>query len=179
MGQTTIKFFICNLLIFSLTLPSFAWAADTIELQDLALPTELKDIGKNTGAVFYSPTSKNKTLMPVHFWGEVGKPGLHFIPIDSKLVKGISFAGGGTGVAKLDDVVVNRVVDGKVKRFDFNLQEGGDIKAHEYTLKPGDTVFIEKDRYYENRAYYTSLIGVAVSIISGLFILKRLEDMKR
>jgi hypothetical protein len=117
--------------------------------------------------------------MPVHFWGEVGKPGLHFIPIDSKLVKGISFAGGGTGLAKLDDVVVNRVIDGKVKRFDFNLQEGGDIKAHEYTLQPGDTVFIEKDRYYENRAYYTSLIGVAVSVISGLFILKRLEDMNR
>lgn len=176
MSLKTTKHLINSFLVMSFCLPSVSWAAETIELQDLALPTEVKDVGKQTGSVYYSPTTKNKTLMPVHFWGEVGKPGLHFIPLDSKLVKGISFAGGGTGSAKLEEVVVNRVENGKVKRFDFNLEEGGTIEAHEYTLRPGDTVYIEKDRNLENRAYYTSLIGVAVSILTGLFILKRLED---
>ena len=157
-------------------MPSIAWSADSIDLQDLALPTEVKDLGKSSGAVYYSATTKNKTLMPVHFWGEVGKPGLHFIPVDSKLVKGLSFAGGGSSSAKLDEVIVNRVEQGKVKRYEFDLVDGGKIEAHEYMLRPGDTVFIEKDRFVENRAYYTGLIAVASTILSSLLILKRLEE---
>lgn len=153
-----------------------ASAAAPIELQDLALPSEVKDVVKNPGAVFYSSPNRNKTLMPVHFWGEVGRPGLHFIPIDSELVKGLSFAGGGSSSAKLDAVVVNRLEDGKVHRDVFNLQVGGNDAAYRYVLRPGDTVFVEKDRFQENRAYYTSLVGVLATIISSIFILKRLDD---
>lgn len=156
--------------------PVSVFAAEGIDLQDLALPTDVKEMGKSSGAVYYSSTSKNRPLMPVHIWGEVGRPGLHFIPLDSKLVKGLSFAGGGTSLAKLDEVVVNRVENGKLVRKEFDLTEGGNIDAFEYTLKSGDTVFLEKDRSLENRTYYTGLIAVAVTILSGLLIYKRLED---
>lgn len=163
------------LVLVSLFLPSMSWAAD-IDLQDLALPSDLKDLSKSSGAVFYSATTKNKTLMPVHIWGEVGKPGLHFIPVDTKLVKGLSFAGGGTGQAKLSNVIVNRVNDGKIKRYEFDLGEGGDIASHQYTLNAGDTIYIEKDKFSENRAYYTSLVAVIATILSSMLILKRLEE---
>jgi hypothetical protein len=155
--------------------PSFSGAAD-IDLQDLALPSEVRDIGKSSGAVFYSPTTKNKTLMPVHIWGEVHRPGLHYIPVDTKLIKGLSFAGGGNGSADLSEVVVNRLEEGGLQRREFNLVDGGDGAAHAYTLRPGDTVFVEKDRFPENRAYYTGLFGVVLTIVSTLLVLKRLED---
>lgn len=175
MTKHILKQFFSVLLICTILSPSRSFG-ETIDLQDLALPTDVKDLGKTSGAVYYSATTKNKTLMPVHFWGEVGRPGLHFIPLDSKLVKGLSFAGGGSSTAKLEEVIVNRVEEGKVKRYEFDLEEGGDIKAHEYTLRAGDTVFIEKDRSFENRAYYTSLIAVAATIISSIFIVKRIEE---
>jgi hypothetical protein len=151
-------------------------AAPGIDLQDLALPSDLKDIAKSPGAVFYSSPNKNKTLMPVHFWGEVGRPGLHFIPIDSELVKGLSFAGGGNSGAKLDEVRVSRVESGKLERLSFNLDEGGDDQAYRFVLRPGDTVFVQKDRFHDNRAYYTSLVGVVATIISAVFIFKRIDD---
>jgi len=147
-----------------------------IELQDLALPSELKDLSKSSGAVYYSSPNKNKTLMPVHIWGEVQKPGLHFIPVDTKLVKGLSFAGGGSSTANLEKVVVNRMEGDQVSRKKFDLKDGGDISAFEYTLKPGDTVFIERDRSMENRAYYTSLVAVVVAVLSGALIYKRIEE---
>jgi len=179
MSKPNLKKLFSFIIVAAFLSPSFTWAApDSIDLQDLALPSEVKDLAKNSGSVFYSATSKNKTLMPVHFWGEVGKPGLHFIPVDSKLVKGLSFAGGGNSNAKLEEVVVNRYDSGKVKRFEFDLGEGGDVDAHEYVLKPGDTVFVERDRYIENRAYYTSLFSVALTIISSIFILKRIEEQR-
>lgn len=168
------------LLVAAMTLPSVALAqTQNLELQDLALPTDVKDLGKSPGAVYYSTTNKNKALMPVHFWGEVGKPGLHFIPVDSKLIKGLSFAGGGSSTARLDEVIVNRLEGDKVKRYEFDLEAGGDVSAHEYVLMPNDTVFIEKDRSIENRAYYTSLVGVIATIISSILIIKRIEESNR
>lgn len=150
--------------------------AAEIDLQDLALPSEVKDLNKATGAVYYSTTNKNKPLMPVHMWGEVNKSGLHYIPVDTKLVKGLSFAGGGTGNADLDNVSVTRIENGKAIKKEFNLSEGGNLDAHQFVLQPGDTVFVKEDTYYTNRAYYTSLIGVVVSIVSSILIIKRIED---
>lgn len=150
--------------------------AAEIDLQDLALPSEVKDLGKATGAVYYSTTNKNKPLMPVHMWGEVNRSGLHYIPVDTKLVKGLSFAGGGTGNADLEEVTVTRIVKGKASKKEFDLSGGGSIEAHDYVLQPGDTVFIANDRFYTNRAYYTSLVGVAVGILSSILLYQRIED---
>lgn len=152
--------------------------ASQIELNDLAFPTELQGIGKSPGAIFYSPSSKNKTLMPVHFWGEVGRPGLHFIPVDTRLIKGLSLAGGGSSTAKLEEVIVNRQVEGKIKRKEFNLGAGGDIQAHEFALQPGDTIFIKKDRFIENRNFYIGLTSVVVTILTSVLLYKRIEDSK-
>lgn len=172
--------FVSLALVATILTPTFAWAkTPNLELQDLALPSDVKDISKAAGAVYYSTTNENKALMPVHFWGEVGRPGLHYIPVDSKLVKGLSFAGGGSSTANLDEVVVNRLEGDRVKRYEFDLEDGGDVSAHEYVLRPNDTVFIEKDRSYENRAYYTSLIGVVATILSAILITKRIEDSNR
>lgn len=177
MNPTFIKKIIGNVVALSFFLPSLTWAQDKIDLQDLALPTEVSNLGKSPGAVYYSTTSKNKALMPVHVWGEVSRAGLHYIPLDTTLVKGLSFAGGGSSFAKLDNVMVNRVEDGKVKRYEFNLTQGGNASSHEYVLKPGDTIFIERDRYYEDRTYYTSLIAVAVSVLSGILLYMRIDNM--
>lgn len=169
-----LRLFFSWILILNLS-GSQVFAAE-IDLQDLAFPSEVKDLSKATGAVYYSTTNKNKPLMPVHMWGEVSRSGLHYIPVDTKLVKGLSFAGGGTGTADLDNVSVTRIENGKAIRKEFDLSEGGSLEAHQFVLEPGDTVFIKEDTYYANRAYYTSLIGVAVSIVSSILIIKRIED---
>lgn len=163
------------LVLIALLLPQLTFAQ--IELNELALPTETKDIGKNSGSIYYSTTNKNKALMPVHFWGEVGRSGLHYIPVDTKLIKGISFAGGGSNTADLEEVIVNRSENGKIVRREFNLAEGGDIKAHEFSLQPGDTVFIPRDDFRENRAYYTSLVGVIVSVLTSYILYNRIQNL--
>ncbi len=173
--------FLTGLQLCLLPLPVAAQekGALTIDLNELALPSDIKDVGKRGGAVYYSTTSKNRPLMPIHFWGEVKNSGLHYIPVESKLVKGLSMAGGGTSQAKLSDVFVTRVEDGKVKRLEFDLNEGGTRDAYDFTLRPGDTVFIKKDTFRQDRAYYTSLVSVAVSIISGVFLYIQIENSRR
>lgn len=169
-----LRLFFSWILILNITATQVL-AAD-IDLQDLALPSDVKDLGKATGAVYYSTTNKNKPLMPVHMWGEVNRSGLHYIPVDTKLVKGLSFAGGGTGSADLEEVTVTRIENGKAVKKEFNLSSGGSLDAHQFVLEPGDTVFIANDRFYVNRAYYTSLVGVVVAILSSVILYKRIED---
>lgn len=147
-----------------------------LSLQEIALPSEVKDLGKQSGSIFYNTSVKNKVLIPTHFWGEVGKPGLHFIPTDTSLVKGLSMAGGPNGSARLDDITLTRTsADGKLVQHEFNLAEGGDAEAFNFKLAPGDSIFIKKDQYREDRGYYTSLIGIAISIISTVVLLQNVK----
>lgn len=144
-------------------------------LQEITLPSETKDLGKSSGAIYYSNSVKNKVLVPVHFWGEIKQSGLHFVPSDTTLIKGLSLAGGPTTNAKLENVILIRNTNGVFKEIDFNLSEGGDAIAHRFKIEPGDTVFVKKDTFMENRGYYTSLVGIFVSILSTFFIIQKVK----
>jgi hypothetical protein len=165
-----------SLLVTILPMPR-ALADDTIgfNLKGLALPSELQNIPKSSGAIYYSPSVKGKALIPVHCWGEVEKPGLHFIPVDTTFISGLSLAGGARGSANLENVKVSRFSDKEIKSYVFNLETGGDAEAFNFALKPGDTIFIEKSHFYENRAYYTSLIAVASTILSSIILYQQIQ----
>ncbi len=144
-------------------------------IRELVLPSETTTLGKSAGSIFYSPAVKGKVLIPVHFWGAIGKTGLHFIPIETSLVNGLSMAGGPSGDAVLDKVRVTRKVGEKIDESYFDISKGGDATAFDYKLKPGDTVFIEKDDFYANRAYYTSLIGVIATVLSSILLYRQVQ----
>lgn len=152
-----------------------AFAETGSKATEFALPSDVKDLGKSGGAVFYSPTAKGSVLVPVHFWGEVSRSGLHYIPVDSNLVKGLSFAGGPKSTAQLESVKVTRQQGTKVEELRFDLSQGGTSSAYNFNLRSGDTVFVEKDYYYENRIFYTSLIGVVATLLSSFVIFREVK----
>lgn len=168
----------CQLLSASVVFSAEAVKAENKELslQEIALPSEVTGLGKQSGTIYYNTSVKNKVLVPAHFWGEVQKPGLHFIPTDTTLIKGLSMAGGPSGAAKIDDVVLTRSApDGSLKQFEFDLSEGGDTLAYQFKIESGDSVFIRKDLFREDRAYYTSLVAIAVSVLSTVILLQKVN----
>lgn len=177
-----INLFICfNLLLFSQNIVANDKAKikekkPSLNIRELALPSELSTIGKKAGSIYYSPSVKDKVLMPVHFWGEIGNPGLHFIPLETTLVKGLSMAGGPRNEGILDEVKVTRKGEKELKTEYFDLTSGGDDSAHVYQLQPGDTVFIKKSRFFENRGYYTSLFGVVATVLSSILIYQQVKE---
>ena len=147
----------------------------TFNLQELVLPSETKNIQQHSGNVYYSPTIKGKALMPINFWGEVGTPGLHFVPVDTTLLKGLSLAGGPRGDARLSNVKLTRSSNGEVSHKTFDLTKGGDASVYELQLRPGDIVFVERSYFYQDRAYYTSLLGVAATILTSIFLYQQIK----
>lgn len=141
-----------------------------VNIGELVLPTEVDKVPKKSGSIYFSKSVKNKVLIPTNFWGEVNSSGLHFIPQGTSLIKGLSLAGGPTGDADISSIQVTRNSSKKFKVMTFDLHGGGDKDAHQFSLKPGDVIFVKKERFYENRAYYTSLISVGVTILSGILL---------
>lgn len=146
-----------------------------VNLRDLALPSEFEGIKKESGAVYYSGTSKGKALIPVNVWGEVNKAGLHYLPIDTDLVLGLSLAGGPKSTAELSKIKVTRNTKDQITEYKFDLSEGGTPEAYKLKLEPGDTVFIEREYFYENRAYYTSIVGVVATILSSILLYRQVK----
>jgi hypothetical protein len=179
-----IKKSLLSLIIFQLTCSSLLAAEATaptigkgeFNLQEITLPSEVKDMTKTPGAIYYSTSVKNKVLIPVHMWGEINKSGLHFVPADTSLIKGLSLAGGPTAQANLEDIVVTRPsTNGTFKEIEFDLSEGGNINAHQFKIESGDTIFVKKSTFSENRAYYTSLISIFITIASTFFIINKVK----
>ncbi len=171
------------LLVFLLIQPSFAKKkkenkskdAVSYNIRELALPSEVENIGKKAGSIFYSPSVKGKVLIPVHFWGQIKNTGLHFIPLDTNLINGISLAGGPSADAVFDDVYVTTSRDGERKKLSFDISEGGNIDIENFKLQPGDTIFIPKDNFYRDRSYYTSLVGVVLTVLSSILLYRQVQ----
>lgn len=144
-------------------------------VKDLALPSEFEGLKKEPGSFYYSPTSKGKVLVPINVWGEVNKAGLHYIPIDSNIAQGLSLAGGPKSTAALDAVRLTKNINGKIEEFKFDLGKGGDAEVYKIKLEPGDTLFVEKEHFYENRAYYTGLFGIAATILSSILLYRQIR----
>lgn len=173
------------ILSYCLLLPSLAFArkdakpgkkAHNFNIRELALPSEVEGMAKNSGAIYYNPSVKGKALVPVHFWGEIQRSGLHFVPVDTNLLSGLSLAGGPRSTALLDEVIVTTLRSGQRERKEFNLKEGGYKDSADFLLQPGDTVFIKKDTFNEDRNYYTSLFGVFVTILSGILLYRQVDS---
>jgi hypothetical protein len=150
-------------------------SSSNYNIRELALPSEVDNLPKKTGAIFHSPSVKGKVLIPVHFWGAVGKTGLHFVPLDTNLINGLSLAGGPRNDANLDNVRITSSREGVRKSFNFDLNEGGDLKLEDFKLRPGDTIFIQKDTFREERAYYTSLVGVVLTVLTSILLFREVR----
>lgn len=166
--------FTCSL--FAATTNAASSAQGEFNLQEITLPSEVKDMGKNPGSIYYSTSVKNKVLIPVHMWGEIKQSGLHFVPSDTTLIKSLSLAGGPSSFANLDDITVTRsTANGTFKEIEFDLSKGGDQNAHEFKMEAGDTVHIKKETFYENRTYYTGLISIFITVLSTFFIISKVD----
>jgi hypothetical protein len=144
-------------------------------IRELALPSEVQNVGKKSGSIYYSPSVKGKVLIPVHFWGEIKFTGLHFVPLDTSLINGISLAGGPAQDAILDKIHVTTRRSGEPEKFEFDISKGGDKEIDDFALRPGDTIFIEKSTFRQDRAYYTGLIGVIATILSSVLLYREVK----
>jgi protein involved in polysaccharide export with SLBB domain len=111
-------------------------------------------------------------MMKVNILGAIHKPGVYNVPINSELNSVLSYAGGPTIDAKLDEVMVrSRNEDtNKIKRVDLE-KFFSDENSNPYRLRPDDYVYIEqKQKIISNEILQTttlisSILGIVVAMV--------------
>lgn len=78
----------------------------------------------------------------ISVFGQVKQPGTFPYQDGMSVVEAISKAGGFTSMAKANDTVVIRVVEGDEKRFKVPVEAIGEGRAPNFLLRAGDIVFV-------------------------------------
>ncbi|MBN2718381.1 MAG: polysaccharide biosynthesis/export family protein [Deltaproteobacteria bacterium] len=78
----------------------------------------------------------------VSVFGQVNRPGTFSWQEGMGVVEAISLAGGFTPMAKTDNTMVTRQVNGKKQNFVVPVEEIGQGKSADFVLRPGDIIFV-------------------------------------
>jgi hypothetical protein len=137
---------------------------------DLQLGSGLNRIGFNQGG-FFDCSDPSSVNIKVSVWGFVKFPGKYIIPSYSKMNDLLSYAGGPTEEARLEEMRLVRTDSGSSKQTIYNLNYKDflmDTKISSdtsyQTLKAGDILLVSGSP----RFYLRDYLGTILSIISVL-----------
>lgn len=100
-----------------------------------------------SGTEYTSGNQPGTVLMRVNLWGAVLRPGIHNVPIKTDLMTLISYAGGPSDRALLDDVIIKREVGNSRKVLEVDVEELiSGTSHHQVELAPNDIIVIPKDQ---------------------------------
>jgi len=114
--------------------------------------------------------------MLVNVWGYVQKPGRYEVPSSTDLIQLISYAGGPTEYADMQEVQLTRTVrvDKKItkKKYLLNIENLESINDDDLRLHPGDTIFIDSTGWVGTRDALIIVTAVAfvVTAVSQVII---------
>lgn len=141
-------------------------------------------IGSSTNAnrqygAFYDYSDPVNVNIKVQLWGYVRYPGYYIIPANSSVNELISFAGGPTEDALLEDIRVTKIKQGEkavIFKYNYNdLMWENDIKtqitfvpleAGDVVVVPGEPRYFGRENFQFFFSIFSSLATIAVLIYS-------------
>lgn len=109
-------------------------------------------------AAYYYISKAGEITMQVNLWGNVKNPGRYEVPISTDIVQLVSFAGGPLAEADLGSVKITRIAregGSRKVQFSINLNRIDQIDEQALSLRPGDTVFIDRTGFT-----FESFVGI-------------------
>lgn len=141
--------------------------------QDIKIGASLDNRYNPTGG-FYDYSDSRYVNIMVNIWGYVRFPGKYYVPENSKVLDLISYAGGPTPDAHLDDIRLYRgSVDKEpvISKLNFNElmeSENPNLKSLNIpSLLPGDIILVPG----EPKLYFRDYVSIYASITSVLISL--------
>jgi len=137
---------------------------------DIQMGSGLNKIGFTQGG-FFDCSDPSSVNIKVSVWGFVRYPGKYIIPSYSKINDLISYAGGPTDEARLEEMRIVRTDTNNSKQMIYNLNYKDFLMDPEITidnsvqsLKAGDVLLVSGSP----RFYLRDYIGIVLSIVSVL-----------
>jgi len=132
-----------------------------------------------SAASYYYVSKPGELTMQVNIWGYVRNPGRYEVPTSTDLIQLLSFAGGPSPDAKLDQVKVTRFLkrDTGISRGEFfvDLDELSKVDQAKLTLFPGDTVYMDHSAWtaWRDIVQVVTTAAVVTAAIAQVSLAKR------
>ncbi len=124
-----------------------------------------QNLSAKASSEYYSTIPDAKLLVPVHVWGEIREPGLHFVPMGSSISEAISACGGPLPTASTPDVELHRKNE-KIRDVDiFRAGFGEKVSAN-------DTIVVERSIKADLPLIF-SATSILVSLATLIVLLSR------
>lgn len=124
------------------------------------------NLNPRSSSEFYSTIPDAKLLIPIHIWGQVKEPGLHFVPLGSNLSEAISSAGGPDTNAKFPEVTLIRKGD-SIER-EVNVLKNGLVEK----IVANDTIVLDRSLRADLPVIFGG-ISIGISLITLIVLLKK------
>ncbi len=132
-----------------------------------------KEVPNNTQE-YYAGAMPGAVMMKVSVLGAIHKPGVYNVPVNSELNSVLSYAGGPTVDAKLDEIMVRSNEGDKSKVNQVDLENFfRDEDTTPFRLRPNDYIYVEqKEKIISSEILQTTtLVSSLLSIVVALIII--------
>lgn len=129
-----------------------------------------------SGAEFISGNQPGTVLMKVNLWGGVNRPGIHHVPVKTDLMSLMSYAGGPTHRANLDDVTIKRDMGNKQEVIEVDVEELLTGASHHHVeLAPNDIIVVPESQplVSQDTVAVIGIISVVISAAIAISVIDR------
>jgi protein involved in polysaccharide export with SLBB domain len=117
-----------------------------------------------------SGESYRGSMMTVQMIGEVNKPGVHIVPEGSSFTNLLSYAGGPTKDANIEDIYIKRKTSKGFKNIELNFKDFLTDNNQDLKLQPNDLIYVEKESQWLSSRTLTIIATLMGAVVSGIVI---------
>jgi protein involved in polysaccharide export with SLBB domain len=139
----------------------------------------LNKIGFTQGG-FFDCSDPSSVNIKVSVWGFVRYPGKYIIPVYSKVNDLISYAGGPTDEARLEEMRIVRTDTANSKQIiynlnfkDFLMDANVTIDSSFQSLKAGDVLLVSGSPRFYLRDYIGTILSIVSVLISVIILIRQ------
>lgn len=105
---------------------------------------------QRSGSVYYTSNKKDEVLLKGNIWGAVQFPGVHYLPLGTRLLDALSIAGGPIERADQDHVLLSTKTDLGVAVKDISVRLALADTAYNPYIQADDIIVVKEKHTYEN-----------------------------
>jgi protein involved in polysaccharide export with SLBB domain len=132
---------------------------------------------QTSAASYFFISKPGELTIQVNIWGSIRIPGRYEVPTSTDLIQLISYAGGPTVDADLDEVRITRVSKNEGnndirEQYYVDLDDFSSVDNAKLTLYPGDTIFINRTAWSSLRDIFTvvSTAAIVTTAVANIII---------
>ena len=160
-------------LIMQVAFSNVAFAAENVAAEPFTVRKD--DPQAKSGGVFFSSTKKNEVLFKTNIWGAVQFPGVHYIPLGTRFLDAISFAGGPLDAANSEHILISSKAEGgKLNLRDLSVHNALMSQEFNPVIQPDDIIVVKEDHTNRDISLWLNIGTFVMSVaVFGLVVARR------